>query len=138
MSDRVVALAAGLLFSVGLAISGMTRPSKVLGFLDVTGAWDPSLMFVMLGAIGVYASAYWASRRMQKPIAGAAFAQLPPPRVDARLVGGAATFGVGWGLSGLCPGPAVTSIGAGTTSALLFVPAMLAGMWLARRFTNTA
>jgi hypothetical protein len=114
-----VAFGCGLLFAVGLSISGMTAPAKVVGFLDVTGGWDPSLAFVMAGALGTLFAARAAGLVRAEPTAGP---------IDARLVGGAAIFGVGWGLSGFCPGPAVASLGAGVTDAALFVPAMLAGM----------
>jgi uncharacterized membrane protein YedE/YeeE len=128
---------AGLLFAAGLALSGMTRPSKVSAFLDFTGAWDPSLAFVMIGAVGTYAIAYALSRRLRRPLAAEAFPAPPPRQVDRRLVVGALVFGVGWGASGFCPGPALVGVGAGVAPALWFVPAMLAGMglhqlWLTR------
>lgn len=126
------AASAGLLFGAGLVVSGMTDPSKVLGFLDLLGAWDPSLAFVMMGAIGVHALAYRSARRVQKPLATREF-HLPSARsVDARLVFGAATFGVGWGLAGYCPGPAVVAVGSGSAGAGVFVVAILAGIALAR------
>jgi uncharacterized membrane protein YedE/YeeE len=121
---------AGLLFAAGLALSGMTRPSKVRAFLDVTGAWDPSLAFVMIGAVGTYALAFAVSRRMRRPLAAEAFPAPPPRRLDRRLVVGALVFGVGWGASGFCPGPSLVGLGAGVAPALWFVPAMLAGMGL--------
>jgi uncharacterized membrane protein YedE/YeeE len=129
---QLTAFVAGVLFAAGLGIGGMTQPSKVLGFLDVTGEWDPSLAFVMLGAIVVHATAVrWILRR-RSPLFANGFA-LPTMRsVDARLVVGAAIFGSGWGLVGYCPGPAVTALGGGVPAATLFVPAMLAGMWLSR------
>jgi uncharacterized membrane protein YedE/YeeE len=126
MKGRLLPLAAGLLFAIGLGISGMTQPAKVSGFLDFFGHWDPSLAFVMGGAVGVYFVAYRLVRRLRGP----GFAALPSMPIDARLVGGAALFGVGWGLSGFCPGPALASVGAGAHAALWFVPAMLAGMAL--------
>jgi hypothetical protein len=95
-------------------------------------------MLVMVGAIAVYAGAYWSSRRMQKPIASEAFAQASGARIDARLVLGAAIFGVGWGVSGFCPGPAITGLGAGVAQSALFVPAMLGGLWLTRRLLARA
>jgi uncharacterized membrane protein YedE/YeeE len=129
----MIALVAGLLFSVGLCVSGMTQPAKVLGFLDFAGHWDPSLGFVMLGAVAVYFFADRFSRRLARPLHGGAL----PPRgtgaVDLRLVGGAAIFGVGWGLSGFCPGPAIVTLGSGALAALFFVPSMVAGMLLQRR-----
>jgi uncharacterized protein len=126
------AFLAGLVFAIGLGVSGMTRPAKVLAFLDVTGVWDPSLAFVMMGAIAVHALAVpWILRR-RAPLFADCFSSPTRTDVDLRLVAGAAVFGAGWGLSGYCPGPALTSLGAGTTAAAVFVPAMLAGMWLHR------
>jgi uncharacterized membrane protein YedE/YeeE len=136
VSRRPVALISGLLFAIGLALAGMTRPSKIVGFLDFAGAWDPSLLLVMVGAIAVFATAYWSSRRMQKPIANDAFAHPTTAGIDARLIVGASIFGIGWGLSGFCPGPAIAALGAGVASSALFVPAMLAGLWLTRLVTR--
>jgi uncharacterized membrane protein YedE/YeeE len=129
---RLSAMLAGLVFAAGLAISGMTHPDKIVGFLDLGGAWDPSLLFVMVSAVGVYLAAYLWSRRRARPLLGERFPDPPPRRIDARLVGGAAIFGVGWGLAGFCPGPALVSAGAGATAALWFVPAMLVGTLLHR------
>lgn len=134
MSRGLVAFLSGLVFAAGLCVSGMTRPSKVLAFLDVTGNWDPSLAFVMIGAIGVAALAFRLSRRRPAPLYNQQF-QLPDARrrIGLSLVAGAALFGVGWGLSGLCPGPAVVSLASGQSSALVFVGAMAVGMvvhWL--------
>ncbi len=131
---RGVALLAGVLFGAGLLISGMTRPAKVVGFLDVAGAWDPSLALVMVGAIGVYAVAARLARRRDRPIYADGF-QWPTPRdIDGRLIGGSALFGVGWGLVGYCPGPAIVGLGAGSMSAAWFCGAMALGM-VAYRFT---
>jgi uncharacterized membrane protein YedE/YeeE len=128
----LTAFVAGLVFAIGLGVSGMTRPAKVLAFLDVTGAWDPSLAFVMVGAIAAHASAVpWILRR-RSPLFADRFALPTRTDVDLRLVAGAAVFGTGWGLAGYCPGPALTSLGAGTAAAAIFVPPMLAGMWLHR------
>lgn len=123
----VSALVSGLLFSLGLGISGMTRPVKVLGFLDVTGDWDPSLALVMVGAIGVHALALrWIFSR-GRPLYDARF-HLPHRRaIDTPLVLGALLFGVGWGLGGFCPGPALVSLVTLSPSALLFVAAMALG-----------
>jgi uncharacterized membrane protein YedE/YeeE len=121
-----VRVVAGLVFALGLGLSGMTQPAKIRAFLDVTGAWDPSLAFVMIGAVGVYFAVERLTRGRLHP---------RPPLVqgiDARLVVGAVIFGVGWGLSGFCPGPAIVSIGGGVGAALWFVPAMVAGMALYR------
>jgi len=130
------AFAAGLLFGVGLVVSGMVNPVKVLGFLDLAGAWDPSLAFVMAGAVAVAAIAFaWTGKRAAT-LLGAPLA-LPSSRdLDRRLVLGSIVFGVGWGLAGFCPGPAVVALGAGKIKALAFVAAMLAGMlafeWIER------
>jgi len=122
------AASAGLLFGAGLVVSGMTDPQKVLAFLDPFGAWDPSLAFVMLGAIAVHAVAYRFVRRLSKPFAAHEFHVPRVGAIDARLVLGAATFGVGWGLSGYCPGPSVVALGSGSGAAGIFVVAILAGI----------
>lgn len=131
MKKRLVPLAAGLLFAVGLAVSGMTQPAKVVGFLDVLGAWDPSLAFVMLGAVAVYLAAYRGiALKAHRPLFAERFSFPTRSDIDLPLLAGAAIFGVGWGLSGFCPGPALVSFGAGIGSARWFVPAALAGMAL--------
>jgi uncharacterized membrane protein YedE/YeeE len=129
-STRALALAAsaGALFGVGLGISGMSRPTKVLAFLDVAGAWDPSLAFVMIGAIAVHAVAVVVAKRRARPLGGGAFQWSDRTAIDAPLVGGALVFGVGWGLGGFCPGPALLGAASGNGAAILFVVAMLAGM----------
>jgi uncharacterized membrane protein YedE/YeeE len=126
--NALAAFAAGLVFGIGLVVSGMTDPGKVIGFLDLAGRWDPSLAFVMGGAILVgYFSFAAAGKRARNFLGGAM--QLPTRRdIDARLVAGSAVFGVGWGLAGFCPGPALVALGAGIDQAALFVAAMLAGM----------
>jgi uncharacterized protein len=123
----------GALFGAGLIVSGMSQPERVIGFLDVGGAWDPSLAFVMIGAIAVYAVVYrWVLQRRDDPWFDLAF-ELPTRRdIDLRLVAGAAIFGIGWGLAGLCPGPAL--VGALTSlHASVFVVAMVVGMRAVRR-----
>jgi uncharacterized membrane protein YedE/YeeE len=122
------AFAAGLLFGLGLILSGMTDPGKVIGFLDLAGAWDPSLAFVMGGAVLVGFFAFrFAGRRAQSFLGGAM--QLPTRRdVDTRLLAGSLLFGIGWGLGGFCPGPALVSFGSGVDQAAVFVAAMLGGM----------
>ncbi|AFQ50855.1 DUF6691 family protein [Burkholderia cepacia] len=124
------AFLAGLLFGVGLIVSGMANPQKVLGFLDLAGRWDPSLSFVMAGAIGVAVLAFaWAKRRTRSWL-GLPM-QWPAARtITVRLVVGSAVFGVGWGLAGFCPGPAIVSIGFGSLKGIAFVVAMLVGMAL--------
>ena len=126
----------GLLFGAGLVISGMTMPSKVQGFLDFAGAWDPSLMFVMGGAIAVHAVAYRISLGRGAPLLGGVFRRPALTKIDLRLLAGSALFGVGWGLGGLCPGPAVVTLAGGTASALLFVGVMIASSWLTGRLLD--
>jgi uncharacterized membrane protein YedE/YeeE len=124
----VTAWFTGLLFGIGLLISGMANPAKVLGFLDLAGSWDPSLAFVMAGAVAVGSLAFLAVRRRTRTLLGL---PLELPRTNAitpRLVLGSAAFGIGWGLSGFCPGPALVALGAGHAKAWGFVAAMLAGM----------
>jgi uncharacterized membrane protein YedE/YeeE len=131
MGQIVVALLAGLLFGLGLTLSRMIDPAKVLGFLDIAGNWDPSLAFVLAGAVGTAAVGFWLIRRHRtKPLLAEAFS-LPTARtVDWRLVAGAAIFGVGWGLVGLCPGPALVGLTIAFRPVAIFVAAMLAGMAL--------
>jgi len=124
----LVAFITGLAFALGLGIGGMTQPTKVLAFLDVAGDWDPSLALVMLGAVAVFGVAFRLGRRRGHPVFAPTFALPTRRHVDARLVAGAVVFGIGWGLGGLCPGPAVTSLASGEPAALLFVAAMLVGM----------
>ncbi|MDB4965007.1 MAG: sulfur transport family protein [Myxococcales bacterium] len=126
----MLAFVAGALFCGGVSLSGMTQPGKVVGFLDVTGDFDPSLALVMVSAIAVYATALAVSRRLRAPLLGSAFPSPASTEIDGRLVAGAAVFGVGWGLAGFCPGPAIASLAAGAHTALLFTPSMLAGMAL--------
>ena len=124
----LAAFAAGLVFGIGLILSGMTDPGKVLGFLDVFGSWDPSLAFVMGGAVLVGFFAFAFAKRRAKSFFGAAM-HLPVNRdIDNRLVGGSLVFGIGWGLAGYCPGPALVSFGSGQEKAAIFVAAMLGGM----------
>jgi uncharacterized protein len=127
----VLALGAGVLFGVGLVVSGMTQPEKVLGFLDVTGDWDPTLLCVMGGAVAVNFVAYRCARGRSPWIAERFFVPAGTP-IDARLCVGALLFGVGWGLGGYCPGPSIVSLATGSAPVLVFVAAMLAGMWLVR------
>ncbi|WP_296225823.1 DUF6691 family protein [Ralstonia sp. UBA689] len=124
----IAALLAGLLFGIGLMISGMANPAKVQGFLDLAGRWDPSLAFVMTGAIAVGSLAFLIAKRRKRSFLGLPV-QLPASTVVTwRLVLGSAAFGVGWGLAGFCPGPALVALGAGYPKAAGFVAAMLAGM----------
>ena len=121
-------LFAGLLFGIGLIVSGMADPAKVLGFLDLAGAWDPSLALVMAGAIAVAAPAFWWAGRRTLSLLGLKMSLPSSRQIDRRLVGGSLLFGAGWGIAGYCPGPALVALGAGIGSAWVFVAAMLAGM----------
>lgn len=126
--NTLFAFAAGLVFGVGLIVSGMSNPAKVLGFLDLAGQWDPSLAFVMAGAIAVGVGAYAIAKRRTTSWLGLPMLLPVTTHIDWRLVIGSALFGVGWGLAGICPGPALVLVGAGSAKGLLFVIAMLAGM----------
>jgi uncharacterized protein len=128
MPAVIVSFVAGLVFGLGLLLSGMANPAKVIGFLDLAGAWDPSLALVMGGAIAVGLPAFAVARRRAHALLGAPM-HLPGTRhIDRRLVLGSLAFGVGWGLAGFCPGPGIVALGMGEIKALLFVVAMLAGM----------
>ena len=123
-------LLAGLVFGLGLIVSGMANPAKVLGFLDLTGAWDPSLALVMAGAIGVSFFAFLVAKKRSLSLIGADM-KLPTGRsTDRRLLIGSTLFGIGWGVAGFCPGPGLVALGLGEVKALIFVAAMLAGMAL--------
>lgn len=130
MKPLVIAFVSGVLFSVGLGISGMVQPARVIGFLDVTGAWDPTLVFVMASSVGVYFLVHQAIRKWRRPLLTGTFEIPRRNDIDLRLLGGAALFGAGWGLSGYCPGPALTSLVSGAPFALVFVASMIAGMLL--------
>ena len=129
---KLYAVASGLLFGAGLAVSGMMDPLRVRGFLDITGDWDPTLAFVMGGALLVMTLAWLIQRRMSASLAGSAFDLPDTTRVDSRLIGGAALFGIGWSVAGLCPGPAIASLATAFVPAAIFVAAMMAGMALFR------
>jgi len=122
----------GVVFGAGLAISGMTNPAKVIGFLDLTGAWDPTLAFVMGAALLVSTACYAVARRRELTWLGLRFAIPTRTDLDASLIGGAACFGVGWGLVGLCPGPALASLYRGSSEVTLFVASMIAGIGIHR------
>ena len=128
MRHRIVEFLVGLLFGLGLILAGMTDPGKVQGFLDLAGAWDPSLACVMGGAILVGIGAFAVARRRTTAFLGGAMHLSGRRGIDRRLVIGSLVFGVGWGLAGFCPGPALVALGAGHWQALLFTLAMLAGM----------
>src|SRR5882762_3390686 len=118
----------GFVFGIGLVVSGLVNPAKVLGFLDLAGAWDPSLAVVMAGAVAVGAVAFALAGKRASTLLGTPMALPAGREIDRRLVLGSLAFGVGWGLAGFCPGPALVALGAGKVKALVFVAAMLAGM----------
>lgn len=124
----LTAFVAGLIFGTGLLVAGMANPAKVLAFLDIAGSWDPSLAFVMIGAIGIGTPAFFIAKRKSVSLLGEKM-QLPTSQViDARLIGGSVLFGIGWGIAGICPGPALVLLGAGVTKGIIFVLAMITGM----------
>jgi uncharacterized membrane protein YedE/YeeE len=128
MRETIIGLAAGFIFGLGLCLSRMTDPAVVQGFLDLAGAWDPTLAFVMAGGVAVTFIGYRFVLRRKQPLWAAKF---PPPvsgTIDTSLLSGAAIFGIGWGLAGYCPGPAIVSLASGRRAVILFVVAMLAGM----------
>lgn len=133
----------GLVFGLGLILSGMANPAKVQGFLDLAGLWDPSLAFVMGGAIAVSLAPFAIARRMQRAVLGVPMSLPTATKIDRRLVLGSLAFGAGWGLAGFCPGPALVALGTGEAKAIVFVIAMTAGMGLfefvdRRRITKEA
>ncbi|WP_428775763.1 DUF6691 family protein [Vibrio sp.] len=126
---RLVSLVAGLLFGLGMVISGMADPAKVIGFLDVAGNWDPSLMFVMGGALLVFMPAYFLLiKPKQKPVVANKFCFAKAKKVDGRLISGAMIFGLGWGISGICPGPAMSSLALGNGGIWIFFACMMVGL----------
>jgi uncharacterized membrane protein YedE/YeeE len=132
----LLGLLVGLLFGLGLSLGGMTQPAVVLGFLDIFGQWDPRLAFVMAGAVLTTAIGYRLVLRRPRPLLADAF-QLPTSRrFDAHLLGGAALVGIGWGIAGYCPGPALASLGAADPSLLALVASMVVGWWLASRLPS--
>jgi len=136
----VFQFAIGLIFGLGLLISGMSDPAKVLNFLDLagiaSGSWDPSLAFVMAGAVAVTFVGFRWVLRQPRPLLGETFHLPAGQELDLRIISGPAIFGVGWGLAGFCPGPAFTALGFGTSAAVMFVAAMMVGMLLARWLAN--
>ncbi|HSI44813.1 MAG TPA: DUF6691 family protein [Methylophilus sp.] len=127
---NLIALVAGLIFGLGLIIGGMTNPAKVLAFLDITGDWDPSLAFVMVGAIAVGFFAFREAKQRKWSVLGFSIDLPERTNIDKPLVIGAVLFGMGWGLAGFCPGPAIASVLIGGSSVWIFVASMLAGMGL--------
>jgi uncharacterized membrane protein YedE/YeeE len=134
----IFALLAGVIFGAGLTLSDMVNPARVLNFLDIAGSWDPTLIFVMAGGLAVTTSGYWLIFRRGSPLFSDRFNLPTLQQIDPPLVGGAALFGIGWGLAGMCPGPALTDLVTLEPKAWLFVAAMLAGMILANAWRNTA
>lgn len=132
MAKIILSLVAGLIFGAGLIVSGMSNPAKVLNFLDLFGTWDPSLAFVMAGAVAVTFIGYRLVLKRPAPVLAESFHLPTRNDIDAKLVSGAALFGLGWGLGGFCPGPAFTALPLASTGILAFFPAMLIGMGLAR------
>lgn len=126
---RLVSLVSGLLFGLGMVISGMADPAKVIGFLDIAGEWDPSLMFVMGGALLVFMPAYFLLIKSKaKPLNAESFCLSTNKHIDKKLVLGAAIFGLGWGIAGICPGPAVSSLALGNSDVIIFFFAMMLGL----------
>jgi uncharacterized membrane protein YedE/YeeE len=137
MNRAIIPLISGALFGAGVCISGMIRPSKVLGFLDFGGAWDATLLFVMGAALILHVVAWQIVKRSRAPRYGKVFPGAPSSTIDARLVSGAALFGIGWGISGFCPGPAILSVLSGATASFIFVGAMAAGMFAYESYNKT-
>lgn len=130
----LTSLLAGLLFGLGMTLSGMMDPARVTGFLDLAGAWDPSLAFVMGGALAVFMPGYFLLVKPRRlSLLGEPMVRVPAPVLDRRLIGGAALFGIGWGLVGICPGPALSLISSGQPMIMLFIAAMVAGILLVDR-----
>ncbi len=126
------AFVSGFLFSIGLVISGMTRPNNIIGFLDFFGEWEPALLFVMAGALGVYAALYPLVMKRRSPFFNKKFDIPQTKKLDAKLIVGAAAFGIGWGLGGFCPGPALASLGTGAVDVIVFFASFLVGVFLYR------
>ena len=136
MMQLAAACATGIIFGLGLSISEMINPTRVIGFLDIAGRWDPTLMFVMGGALAITLPAFALTLRRARPLLDDQFL-LPTKRdIDRQLIFGAAIFGIGWGLGGFCPGPALAALASGSPAVILFVLAMIAGQWLAGRLAG--
>lgn len=129
-----IAAISGIIFGLGLIIAGMTEPSKVLAFLDLFGAWDPSLALVMAGAIGIAIVPFTILRKRTLAWSGELLRFPKKTEIDSRLIGGSLLFGIGWGIAGICPGPSIVLLGAGIAKGAAFVLMMCLGMWLADRF----
>lgn len=136
MTKVIISFAAGLLFGFGLLISGMSNPAKVLNFLDIFGTFDPSLLFVMGGAVVTVFLGYKFILKREKPLMAEQFYIPTRKDIDRRLIIGAALFGIGWGIAGFCPGPALTSLLMGSEGILYFMPSMIIGLAIARKLNN--
>lgn len=130
MKNSLSAWVVGFLFAMGLGLSGMSQPSKVIGFLDIFGSWDPSLIFVMIGAISVHFIAYKLIRKRTSPLFSSEWHVPQKNEITKSLVLGSVLFGIGWGLAGYCPGPALTSLGSAQGSPLVFVVGLVGGMYI--------
>ncbi len=130
---RLISLLSGIIFGLGLTISGMVNPQKVLGFLNIFDAWDPSLIFVMVGAIIIFAPLHFIFKKKSRPILAKNFISIENKNIDKKLLIGSGLFGTGWGLAGLCPGPAIASISFLNPSSLIFVLFMFVGFFIANR-----
>jgi uncharacterized membrane protein YedE/YeeE len=138
LKSHLVAYLAGALFGLGLVLGGMTEPAKVVGFLDFLGDWDPSLAFVMLGAIGIHFVLFRLIMRRASPLLDTRFHMPTRREIDRPLILGSAIFGVGWGLAGFCPGPGIVCLGTGASAAIVFGAAMLLGMGAHARFVGVS
>ena len=132
MMNKIFSLLSGLIFGLGLTLSSMTNPAKVIGFLDITGNWDPSLMFVMIGAIVISAPIFYLLRNKTKPLFDLNFEILTKKNIDKKLILGASIFGIGWGMVGFCPGPAIASLALLKPFSIIFVIAMAGGFYMSR------
>ena len=128
MKNSLAALVVGFVFAIGLGLSGMTQPQKVVGFLDLFGSWDPSLIFVMVGAIGVHFVTYKIIRKRESPMFDIQWHVPTKKELTPALIGGSVLFGIGWGLAGFCPGPALTSLASLELTPVIFIGSMLVGM----------
>ena len=133
---NLVSFISGIIFAIGLGISGMTQPQKVIGFLDIFGDWDPSLMFVMIGAIIVHSISYFTLKKTQKPKLDSKYYIPTDTKINKSLIVGSLLFGLGWGISGFCPGPGIVSLFSGYTASIYFVISMIGGMFLYRLFSK--
>ena len=138
MMNKIFSLLSGIIFGLGLTVSSMTNPAKVIGFLDITGNWDPSLMFVMLGAIAISAPFFYLLRNKNKPLFDSNFEIPTIKNLDKKLVLGASIFGIGWGMVGFCPGPAIASLALLKPFSIIFVIAMVGGFYMSKfiKFDN--